>query len=410
MAIGEKGGAGSSRRRIAAWAFAAASPLIVWLIVKAAAAGLSPAMAVALGPLPPENPAATLKAMSGLAQLPNQKVTDEMQRSTQDGLEALPLSFEPFFVAARAAEQKGDLRRAIVLMEEARLRRLSYLAVRMQLVVYYTKAERYPEALSEIDFILRRNADMRPAMLPELAKLIADPRGRAALATILAREPAWREEFFAAAGARKLAPAHARDLYDKVRALKRNGDLRLERQLVLQTQAASGDYGGARQTWFAGLPAQERAGSRYLFDGAFRGVPAPKPFGWTFHSTEAGRAEPAKDGGRAYLDVAYFGNRGILLAEQTLALAPGSYSLRVAARSPNGIQSGRLFWRVTCLPGGNPIGILDLSQAKADDRRFAAAFTVPASGCPGQALNLVGEPGDVAAAVNLEVSQMEIGR
>ncbi len=251
---------------------------------------------------------------------------------------------------------------------------------------------------------------MRPAMLPELAKLISDPRGRAALATILAREPAWREEFFAAAGARKLAPADTRDLYEKVRALKRHGDLRLERQLVRQSQAASGNYGGARQTWLAGLPAQERAGSRYMFDGAFRAVPAPKPFGWQFHSAEAGRAEPTKDGGRTSLDVAYFGGRAVLLAEQTLALAPGGYTLRAIARSPNGIQSGRLFWRVTCLPGGNQIGILDLSQANANDRRFAAAFTVPASGCPGQALNLAGEPGDVSAAVNLEVSRMEISR
>ena len=410
MAVGEKGEAGSSGRRIAAWAVTAASPLIVWLIVKAAAAGLSTGSAVALGGLPPENPAATLRAMSSLAQLPTQKVTDEMLRTVQEGLEVLPLSFEPFFVAARAAEQKGDLRRATILMEEARLRRLSHPGVRSQLVVYYTKTERYPEALSEIDFILRRNADMRPAMLPELAKLISDPRGRAALATILAREPAWREEFFTAAGTRKLAPADARDLFEKIRALKPKGDLRLERQLVLQTQASSGDYAGARRTWLAGLPAQERAGSGQMFDGAFRGVPASKPFGWQFHSAEAGRAEPAKDGGRTYLDVAYFGGRGVLLAEQTLALAPGAYTLRVVARSPNGIQSGKLFWRITCLPGGNPIAALDLSQANAGDRRFAAAFTVPASGCPGQALNLVGEPGDVAAAVNLEVSRMEIAR
>ena len=409
MAAGAQGEDRSSARRLAAWAVTATSPLVVWLIVKAAA-GFSVATGVALAPLPPENPAPTLKVLASAAQQPTLPMSEAMQRQAREGLARLPLAFEPFFVAARAAEQKGDLRRAIVLMEEARLRRLSHPAVRMQLVVYYTKAERYPEALSEIDFILRRNADMRPAMLPELAKLIADPRGRAALATILAREPAWREEFFTVAGARKLAPADARDLYDKVRALKRNGDLRLERQLVLQTQAASGDYAGARQTWFAGLPAQERGASRYMFDGAFRGARAPRPFGWQFHDVEAGRAEPAKDGGRTYLDVAYFGGRGVQLAEQVLALAPGSYTLRLVARSPNGIQSGRLFWRVTCLPAGNQIGILDLSQANADNRRFAAAFTVPASGCPGQGLNLVGEPGDVAAAVNLEVSQMEIGR
>ena len=409
MAADSLGEAGSSGRRIAAWAVTAASPLIVWLIAKAAAAGLSTAAAVALAPLPPENPAPALKAMSSVASLPTQKVTEEMQRTTREGLQTLPLSFEPFFVAARAAEQKGDLRRASVLMEEARKRRLSHPAVRMQLMIYYTKTERYPEALAEIDFILRRDADLRPALLPELTKLIADPRGRAALATILATEPSWREEFFAAAGKRRIDTAQARDLHDRIRALKPRGDLRLERQLVLQSQAASGDYAGARQTWLAVLPAQERAASRYMFDGAFRGVPAPGPFGWQFHDVEAGRAEPAKDGGRTYLDVAYFGGRGLALAEQVLALRPGPHTLRAVARSPNGIQSGKLYWRLTCLPGGTRIATLDLSQASSNDRRFSAAFTVPTSGCAGQELTLMAEPGDVATAVNLEISRMEIG-
>lgn len=410
MAGGGQGEVGSSRRRIAAWAVSAASPVIAYLIVKAAAAGISTATAVVMSPLPPKNPAPTLKYLVGVAQLPTLELTGEMQRQSKEGLSALPLAFEPFFVAARAAEQKGDLGRAIVLMEEARRRRLSFPAVRMQLMIYYIKAERYPEALSEIDFILRRNPELRPALLPELTKLIADPRGREALATILAREPSWAEEFFAAAAARKLETAHARDLYDKIRALRPKGDLRMERQLVLQTQASSGDYAGARQTWLAALPEAERAASRYMFDGAFRGVRAPRPFGWEFYDADAGRAEPAKDGGRTYLDVAYFGGRGVKLAEQTLALPPGRYTLRLVARSPNGVQSGRIFWRVTCMSDGAQIGILDLSQANSNDRRLGAAFTVPASGCSGQGLALLAEPGDVATAVNLELSRMEIGQ
>jgi len=410
VAAGGQGEVGTSRRRIAAWGVTAASPLIAWLIVKAAAAGLSTATALALAPLPPADPAPTLKAIGKIAQLPTQKVDERMQRTAQEELKTLPLAFEPFFVAARAAEQEGDLRRAIVLMEEARRRRLSHPAVRMQLMIYYIKAERYAEALSEIDFLLRRDAELRPALLPELTKLIADPRGRSALATIIAKEPSWREEFFAAAGNRKVATAHARDLYDKVRALKRGGDLRLERQLILQSQAASGDYTGARQTWLAALPSGERAASRFMFDGAFRGIQAPRPFGWTFHDSEAGRAEPAKDGQRTYLDVAYFGGRPMVLAEQVLALPPGTHMLRVVGRSPNGIQAGKLFWRITCLPGGAQIGTLDLSQANANDRRFSTVFTVPASGCAGQGLTLAAEPGDVATAVNLELSRMEIGR
>jgi hypothetical protein len=410
VTAGEQGEGRRSGRRVAAWAATAASPFIAWLIVKTAAAGFSTATAVALAPLPPQNPAPTLKILASAVQQPTIQVSEEMRRAARDGLERLPLSFEPFFVEARAAEQKGDLRRAIVLMEEVRRRRHSNPAARMQLMIYYTKAERFREALSEIDVILRRNAELRPALLPELTKLIADPRGRAALATILARGPSWREEFFAAAGARKLATRDARDLYERIRALKPNGDLMLERQLILETQAASGDYVGARQTWLAGLPQQERGPNRYMFDGTFRGLRAPGPFGWTFKDVDAGRAEPAKDGQRTYLDVAYFGGQNVGLADQMLALPPGRHVLRLIARSPNGISSGKLFWRLTCLPDNSQIGALDMAQASAENRRFSAAFTVPASGCLGQLLSLVAEPGDVATVVNLEIARMEIGQ
>ena len=408
MARGAQGEGRSSGRRAAAWAVTAAAPLIVYLVFKAAAPGFSTMAAVALAPLPPADPTPTLKYLGRVALQPNFRATEPIQGQARDGLAALPLAFEPFFVAARAAEQRGDLRRAIVLAEEARHRRPSYPAVRMQLMVYYTKAERYPEALAEVDVVLRRNAELRPVLLPELTKLISDPRGREALAGILATEPSWREEFFAAAGVRKLAAADARDLYARVKARKPGGDVRLERQLILQAQASSGDYAGARQTLLAGLPERERAANRLIFDGTFRGVAAPKPFGWRFEDVDVGRAEPSRDGGRTYLDVAYFGGRAVTLAEQVLALRPGRHALRLTARSDNGVSSGKIYWRVSCLPARNSIGELDMSQARGADSRFAAAFTVPASGCAGQALTLLAEPGDVAAVVNLQVSGMEI--
>jgi tetratricopeptide (TPR) repeat protein len=409
VAVAAQGEARGSGRRIAAWAATAASPLIAWLIVKSAAAGLSAATAVALAPLPPANPAQTLKILATAAQQPTIPVKGEIEQAARDGLTQLPLAFEPFLVAARAAEQKGDLRRAIALMEEVRRRRHSHPAARMQLMIYYTKAERYPEALSEIDVVLRRNEGLRPALLPELTKLVSDPRGRAALATILARDPLWKEAFFAAARARKVDTGDARDLYERIRKLNPKSDLMLERQLILHTQAASGDYAGARQTWLAALPQQERAPNRLMFDGSFRGLRAPAPFGWTFTDVEAGRAEPARDGQRTYLDVAYFGGQNLVLAEQTLALPPGRHALRVVARSPNGITSGRLFWRLTCLPGGTQLAALDMGRAASDNRRFNADFTVPA-GCRGQSLSLVAEPGDVASVINLEIARMEIGQ
>lgn len=410
MAGRAKGESPGSGRRVAAWAATAASPLILYLIVKAMAAGVSPAVSVALAGLPPADPTPTLKYLGRVSQQPAFKADRSTLGTAQQGLAGLPLAFEPFFVAARVAELRGDLSRAIALMEEARRRRPSYPAVRMQLMIYYTKAERFREAMTEVDVILRRNDELRPVILPELAKLIADPNGREALATILAAEPSWREEFFNRAGTRKVDPAHARALYERVRALKRGGDVRLERQFILQAQASSGDYAGARQTLLVGLPEQERAANSFLFDGSFRGFSAPKPFGWRFKDMEIGRAEPVKNGAQTYLDVAYFGGRAETLAEQVLALGPGRYTIRSIARSDGGISSGTLSWKVNCMPSGPLIGTLDLSQAGATDRRFAAAFTVPATGCASQFLSLLAEPGDVAASVNMEISGVEISR
>lgn len=411
MARGVQGEARGTGRRVAAWAATAASPLILYLIVKAVAAGVSPAASLALASLPPADPTPALKALGRISQQPAFRADGSTMGSARQGLAALPLAFEPFFVAARVAEQRGDLRRAIALMEEARHRRPSYPAVRMQLMIYYTKAQRFREAMAEVDVILRRNNELRPVMLPELTKLIGDPEGRDALATILATEPSWREDFFNVAGTRKVDPSDARALYERVRALKRGGDVRLERQFILQAQASSGDFAGARQTLVAGLPERERAANRFLFDGGFRGAPVGKPFGWKFEDMDIGRAEPARNGGRAYLDVAYFGGRAETLAEQMLALRPGRYTLRAIARSDNGISSGTVAWSVSCLPARSPVvGLLDLSRAGPAERRFAAAFTVPAAGCASQSLRLRAEPGDVAATVNLEVSGLEIAQ
>jgi tetratricopeptide (TPR) repeat protein len=402
--------AGDSKggRGVAAWAVAIASPLIAYLIVKAAAASLSTATALLVAPLPPADPAPSLKSLGRLAQLPTLKVSKTTLRQAEDGLAGLPLAFEPFYIAARAAEQAGDRNRAIALMEEARHRRPSYPALRMQLMVYYTQAGRFREAMSEVDFVLRRNDELRPALIPEMTKLMADPRGREALALILAGNPPWSPDFYSAAAARKVTAAEARDLYRRVKALKPGDDLTAERQLILEAQAGSGDYAAARNTWLASLPSGQRSGNERLFDGDFRGIRAPGPFSWQFNDQDVGRAEPSKDGQRTYLDVAYFGGRALTLAEQVLALAPGRYTLRAVARSGNGISSGRLYWRLSCLPAKNQIALLDLTPAVAANRRFSTAFTVPASGCPGQSLTFQAEPGDIASGVGLEVSDMEI--
>ena len=405
----ERSAAGRGRR-LAALAATILSPVVLYMVARSAGAAMTPALAVAASSLPPADPAPQLKQLAFLAGQPKAVIGEDVLDRSRDALAHAPLAYQPFYIAAKAAEQAGDRKRAIALMEETKRRRPTWAASRMQLILYYTQAQRFSEALAETDIILRRSEALRKPIVTELAKLIAVPDGREALATILARDPDWAPDFFGAAAAQKTRVEDARDLYRRVRAKKPKGDLPLERELIFQSQASSGDYRGARTTWLAALPAAERQRSALLFNGDFRGLPQGRPFGWEFRDTEVGRAEQARDGTRTYLDIAYYGGQSMILADQMLALAPGRYTLRLIARSDSGVSAGRLMWVVGCLPKGERIGLLDLGLATTADRRLSASFTVPASGCNGQKLSLVAEAGDVATVINLQVQDMELVR
>jgi hypothetical protein len=383
------------------------SPILIYLIIKSAAA-MSGSLAGAA--LPPTDPAPLLKQLVRSAQNPRGRVSPRMLGAAQAGLAEAPLAYEPFYIAARQAEQAGQRDRAIAIMEEARRRRPSFTPARMQLMAYYAQAERIEPALAEMNLLLRKSVDLRRVILPEMLRLLPVAEGREALASMLATNPEWRSDFFYAAGQRGIKPEHARALYEAVRAKNPKVDLAMERELVFQAMVASGDYAGARNAWVQTLPRAERAANAVIFDGSFRGLKGARPFGWMLHDSELGRAEPAHGDGRTYLDVAYFGGRDTVLAEQVLALRPGTYEMRVSARSGGNVNTAQLYWRVTCLPSDAPRGSLDLGRAGHQYTKFVTRFTVPASGCTGQKLALVAEAGEVASTINLEVTGLEVAQ
>jgi tetratricopeptide (TPR) repeat protein len=397
------------RQRGVAIAATLASPVIVYMVVLAAMSQL-PIKAVS-GGWAPADPAPELKQLLQVVGRPNQKVSPTMMAEAREALAAAPLAYEPFFIAGQAAEEAGRSAQALTLMTEARRRRPTFAATRLKVSLYYMQRERYAEALNELDVVMGRNEELRKHFIPALIKAAAYPQGREALATVLAGEPDWRAQFVEMAGAGGMSSSAARDLYQRIAARKPSKDLALERQLIFQTQASSGDFEGARQTWLQGLPRDEQGRNALLFDGTFRGLKAPKPFSWTFTDTTQGRAEPAKDGNRTYLDVAYFGGSNAEVAEQVLALPPGRYTLHQQTRAEgmDAAATSRIYWRLNCLPGGLSLTTLPLPLVNGE-RVSSATFNVPASGCPGQKLSLVAEPGEVARAVNLQVLQLEVRR
>jgi hypothetical protein len=363
--------------------------------------------------LPPQDYTPVLRQLLPRIADPRVPVPERLVTMARSSAGDNPLAYEPFFVFGKRAADDGDLKRGIILMEEARRRRPNLLITRLLLMSYYGEAKRYPEALREMDYTLRSSEDVRRVVLPELVKTIRIAEGRRAVAQVLASRPIWREEFIktAQSQAGTLRPEQARDLLDRVRALRPRADWSLERALYIQTLASAGRVGEARSAWLSTIPPAERLRYRLLTDGEFSGRLGPQPFGWTLRDTDVGRAEIARSTGPdSHLEVTYFGGQNVELAEQMLALSPGTFQLSFLAKSGDGAKSGNLYWAISCNPEGPELARIRVVEPQPSYRRYQGEVRVPGSGCSGQRLRLVVEAGDMATGFNVQIAKMQMVR
>jgi hypothetical protein len=403
--ISAQGRGGGSR--VAAVIATLASPILLYLVIRAVIVGLNATTAAILPPT--DQVGIVQEALPAVIDI-RRPLPPQVVPVAQKAALTAPFEPEPFIVYSRKAAGEGDLPRAIQLMEEARRRGPNNLATRFMLTAYYIQAKREPEAVTEIDYILRSNEAARGLLLPELVKALGDGRARRTLAQMLAAKPNWRNEFVKIAQEKPVRPEDARQLMDEVRAARPGIDLSPERSLYLQALVKSGRGVQARNVWLQTYPQAERARHQLLYDGAFSAPPAPQPFGWKLHDLDAGRAEIVRvGGGNSHLEVNYFGGKSVVLAEQMLALPPGSYRLSFNARSEGEVTSGELYWSLSCLPGEAELARIRVQKPQPDYRKYQGEVRV-GSGCSGQSLRLVAEPGDVAAAFTIRIAGMQMVR
>jgi tetratricopeptide (TPR) repeat protein len=368
----------------------------------------SPKLALVLGPaLLPSDYSAVVKRLAQVALSQQTKLPEAALATMKSAALAAPLGNDQFIVAAKDAEQRGDLRRAVALMEEAKRRRPNHVATRAQLLIYYGRTRRYSAVIQEVDFLIRRSETAKERVLAELVGMISVPAARDATALMLAKNPPWRADFFAKASGQNVAPAVAADLLRRVQRYNPRGDYLLEQKLYIQSLVSAGRYAEARRIWLASKGRSAPADA-LLFDGSFRARQADTPFGWSFHESELGRASPtADDGSNHRLEVEYFGGRNAVLASQLLALTPGTYTLKFNAQAAEAISSGDIAWRIGCMPQGAQILRLPLNGMRQGSSAMSARFTVP-RGCNGQSLELVAEPGEYASPISFYISSMSI--
>ncbi len=396
-------GASSKGGRLTSITCAIASPFVLYLVAHVAAGGNSLAVS-----LPPANHDLAIRQVAiAAAKDPKTKIDQPGIDLARRAALAAPLAYAPFFVSGLAAEQRGDRDRALVLMEKARQRRPEWLPIRYQLIALYFRSDRLVDLGREIDYVLRIDERARMTLLPELVKLLKIPDGRRYVATILARNPPWKDDFYTVAGAQGLAPADALDLLRL--AATHSRDVSKEEGLYVSSLLTAGRSDLARARWLASLPQAEQAQHRLLFNGNFRSALPGGAFGWTLHSLDVGRADIVAAGdGRSVLRAQYFGGTSAVLAEQRIALAPGRYRLQVTGRDGGSAPAGQMAWSIGCSSGGPELRRLPVSGLTTQGGTTALNFTVPGGNCLGQTLRLAATPGDMASSTEAEFSSIEI--
>jgi tetratricopeptide (TPR) repeat protein len=386
-----------------------AAPMVAYAALRNAALDAAGGAVDPSAVLLPRSVLPQMKATMRAARQPQARLPQGTAEFARKAALKVPLAYEPYYIAARAEEQEGRYRRAILLMEEARRRRPNAASVRVALLGYYSLADAYQKAIDEADLAMRISQSSMTYILPAFAKLVAlDPKARQAIAVSLARRPPWREAFLDAAVKANMSPQDARALVVDVRRLAPSAKPQAEETFLVRTLAAAGRYRDARTLWESYQPAS--AAANLVVDPTFRGIPGMPPFAWSLTSSENGTAEIGKSAGNAapFLEVDYFGDVETVLAEQTLAARPGTHLLTSSFSGGASSPEVRLVWRLTCLGSKAQLARMPLEPLEERPRRQETTITVPASGCEGQSLALIGVPAEIARVLGAQIMNVSL--
>lgn len=308
-----------------------------------------------------------------------------------------PLAPDPFLVEGAIAQMSSDQPRAERLFLAARARNPRSQGARYFLADRYLKTNRILPGLVELGALARLSEKASQPLIPALAAYARSPGAITELRRFFKLSPATRDRTLSLlaedAGNAPLVLALAPEPRPGAPAADWHGRM-------IQSLVATGDYAGADALWsrISGI-----ANRGLLFNPQFRDSSAPPPFNWQFSSGASGVAEPSGSGG---LDVIYYGRDEVALASQLLRLAPGRYRLAMRVEGPS--SGPGLAWGVSCVPGNS--ALLRLSLGAIGKGQVGGAFAVPPAGCPAQALELRGRPGESSGTAQLTIFDLKLDR
>jgi tetratricopeptide (TPR) repeat protein len=296
-----------------------------------------------------------------------------------------PLDADSYYALAVAAEEAGDNTRARQLMDRALAIAPRKRAARLWLLQRAAVAGDMPEVIVQAGALARLSPRTVPDVSEILAQLAVNPQHRALIAERFANQPmiiataglAASQGLPAEAILELLGPTDLERLPKGVEAAQRP----IAQALLAQRRPAD-----ARRVW---LRLGGHSDADAVFDGSFTGRVGAPPFGWTLQSganVETALLAGAGPAGAGALSAQTFSSLALNIAEQSLALTPGTYQLRFAAAYDDATDAQQPFvWTVDCVPQKRLIEVP--IRPAADWSEQAGTFVVP-DGCALQVLRL----------------------
>ncbi len=335
--------------------------------------------------------------------------TDARTRARIDALARQALRREPMAAPALTAlaidaEYRGDRTAARRFIAQSDRLSRRELGTRLWLIEDAVGRGDIKAALGHYDVALRTARAAPDTLFPVLAQAIGDEQINRGAAAILAKSPAWKDEFFAYLGEKSSDPAASARLFRRLTAA---GVAPGEgpQAGVVNALIAKGRFASAWDFYRTLRPGARRDRLR---DPEFTaGLARPSLFDWLPVTLDAGISASIQGGERGgVFDFAAPATVGGTVLQQFELLAPGTY--RLSGRSAGLAQpaDSRPYWQLVCADG-REAGRVEVGNADQGEGRFAGTLTVPA-GCPAQTLRLVVRPSNELGGVTGQIEQVSL--
>ena len=140
--------------------------------------------------------------------------------------------------------------------------------------------------------------------------------------------------------------------------------------------------------WLSLLPQDLQGDFSWPFNPRFEDIVAPPPFNWTY--TAQGISRSTETG----LLVSYNGRGRQSFLTQLMLLRPGLYRFSSTVSGDGQERGAGIVWEISCADTGVMLGRTQRAGFRGAPTRVEAVIEVPATGCEGQRLTLIGAPGE----------------